>query len=77
MLIERQRVKGVLYVRSEVGILKLIKLGEHVPEMARYAQRTHGVRYSNAFYWYDYITIWEMRPNVWLPGVSSQTIALP
>ena len=37
MLVERERMKGVLYVRSKVGVLKLIKLGKHVPEVAWYA----------------------------------------
>jgi len=37
MLVERERMKGVLYVRSKVGILELIELSEYVAEMTRYA----------------------------------------
>jgi len=41
MLVERERMKGVLYVRplcaAQGWFLKLIKLGKHLPEVAGYA----------------------------------------
>ena len=77
MLVECQRMKGVLNVRSEVGILKLIEFGEYVTEVARYAQRANRVPYPNAFYWRGWMTIWEMNPNVWLLSASSQPVPFP
>ena len=77
MLVERQRVKGILYVRSEVGVLKTVKLGEQVAEMTWYAKRPHRVPHPNAFYRHVCVAVCEVGADVRLPGVGSEAVSFP